>query len=107
VRRASEPFWYNGNMLKIIDNDIMRSGQKVGWIEGNDIRARDGRKLGYFVGNFVYGAEGHKQAYIEGNYLHSESSSTTKVSLDKINESVEGGMLPEIGKCAVYMLIGV
>lgn len=79
----------------------------MGWIDGYHIRAHDGKRLGYFDGDFVYGADGHKQAYIEGGYLHSESSSTSKVSVDKINESIEGGMLPEIGKCAIYILIGV
>ncbi|MGC9603158.1 MAG: 4-fold beta flower protein [Minisyncoccia bacterium] len=94
-------------MLKIIGHDIWREGQRVGWIDGYHIRAHDGKRLGYFDGDFVYGADGHKQAYIEGGYLHSESSSTSKVSVDKINESIEGGMLPEIGKCAIYILIGV
>ena len=94
-------------MLKITGNDIWRNGQKVGWIEENYIRAHDGKKLGYFGGNFIYGIDGHKLAYVEGDYLYSESSSTAKVSLDKINEGIEGGMLPEVGKCAVYMFIGV
>ncbi len=99
-------FCYNENMLKITGNDIWRSGQRVGWVEGNYVRAHDGKKLGYFEGNFIYGMDGHKLAYVEGDYLRSESSSTTKISIDKVNESIEGGMLPVIGKCAVYMLIG-
>lgn len=90
----------------MIGNDITRDGQKVDWIEGNDIRAHDGQKLGYFSSNDVYDVGGHKLAYIEGDYLHSEGSSA-KVSLDKINGSVTGGMLSEIGKCAVFMFIGV
>ncbi len=99
-------FCYNENMLKITGNDIWRSGQRVGWVEGNYIRDHNGKKLGYFEENFVRGMDGHKLAYVEGDYLYSESSSGAKVSLDKINESIEGSMLPEVGKCAVYMFIG-
>ena len=85
----------------------MRNGQKVGWIETYRIFNHDGKKLGYFDGDSVHGADGRKIGYINGSYLYDESGSSAKVSLDKINDSVEGGMLTEIGKCAVFMLIGI
>jgi hypothetical protein len=92
-------------MIKIVGNDIWRGGEKVGFIDGNYIRAHDSRKLGYFEDRFVYSEEGHKLAYVEGDHLFSEGGSAT-VPLERVNEEIVGGVLPEIGKCAVYVLLG-
>lgn len=92
-------------MVKIIGNDIWRAGQKIGWIDGDHVRAHDGTKLGYFQGNFVFGEDGHKLATIEGDHLIAYGGNA-KVLLEKISEDIEGGVLPEIGKCAVYVLLG-
>lgn len=94
-------------MLKIIGNDILRSGQKVGYIEGSRIRSHEGKMLGYFSGSHVYNAEGHKVAYIEGDHLCPEDDRDTEIHLDKVNENVVGEVLPEICRCAIYCLIGV
>jgi len=51
--------------------------------------------------------DGRKIAYIEEDYLISEGSGTeAKIRLDQVAENVQGGVLPEIGKCAVYVLLG-
>ncbi len=92
-------------MVKIVGNDIWRGGEKIGWVEGNRIRAHDGTKLGYFEGNFVWGEDGRKLAYVEEDYLISYGSNQ-KIPLEKISEGIEGGILPEIGKCAIYVLLG-
>ncbi len=93
-------------MLKIEGHDILRDGTKAGYIEGDYIRGRDGKILGSFAEDHVRNAAGQKIAYIDGNYLCSMSDTVVKVSLEKVNENVEGGFLPEIGRCAVYALIG-
>jgi hypothetical protein len=93
-------------MLKIIGREIWRGGEKVGFIEENHVRAHDGKKLGYFEENHVRDTAGNKIAYISGDHLYTESLGNVKISLDKVNEMVMGGLLPEIGKCAVYILIG-
>ena len=94
-------------MIKIIGNDIWRSGQKIGWIDEHYVRDRDGKRLGYFRDRFVYDMNDHKIAYIEQDYLVSEGSgSEAKIRLEKMAEEIEGGVLPEIGKCAVYVLLG-
>jgi hypothetical protein len=94
-------------MVKIIGNDVWRGGEKVGWIEGNYVKDRDDKRLGYFRDRFVYDMSDHKIAYIEQDYLISEGSgSEAKIRLDQVAENVEGGVLPEIGKCAVYVLLG-
>jgi len=95
-------------MLKIEGHEIWRDSERAGYVDGNHIRNRDYKMLGYFSGDHIYNSEGHKIAYIEGNHLYSESSgSSTKISLDKVNDGIEGGILPEICKCAIYCLIGV
>ena len=92
-------------MVKIIGNDVWRGGEKIGFIEGNYIRTHDGKRIGYFEGNFVYNEGGTKTAYIEEDHLVSYGGNS-RIPLDKVNESIEGGVLPEIGKCAVYVLLG-
>ncbi len=94
-------------MLKIRGNDIFRNAEKVGYFDNNDIKARDGRKLGYFDSKYVYAIDGRRLAWIEGNYLDSGSGSNTRVSLDKVNENIVGGLLPIMGKCAIFVLIGI
>ncbi|MCL5017461.1 MAG: hypothetical protein M1155_02265 [Patescibacteria group bacterium] len=93
-------------MLKIIGYDIWRGNEKAGFVDGNHIRAHDGRKLGYFEEDHIRDMDGHKLAYISGDHLYGESLTNAKISLDKVNESVVGGLLPEIAKCAIYVLIG-
>ena len=93
-------------MIKIEGYEIWRDGTKIGYIQGDRIRGHDGKILGSFSGNYVYNVQGHKIAYIEGDYLCSESATAAKVYLDKVNESITGGLLPEIGKCAIFVLIG-
>ena len=93
-------------MIKIDGNEIYRNYDKVGSVSGNYIYDRDGDKIGYFEENYIYDRDGNKQAYIEGAYLLSYSGGSLRVSLDKINESIEGGVVSEIGKCAIYVLLG-
>lgn len=92
-------------MIKFVGNDVWRDGEKVGWIEGNHVYAKDGKKLGYFADNLIYDENADKVAYIEGDYLMSYGSDI-KTPLDKVSEAMEGGVLPELDKCAVYVLLG-
>jgi len=93
-------------MLKIIGDNVYRNGEKVGWVERNYVLDHRGIKLGYFDNKFIYNHERRRQAYIEGDHLYSEGSKFSKISLDKINEDIEGGILPMIAKAAVYVLLG-
>ncbi|MBU6141533.1 hypothetical protein KGO95_00250 [Patescibacteria group bacterium] len=93
-------------MVKITGNDIWRDGQRIGWIENNYIRARDGKRLGYYSGKYIYAENGSKLAFIEGDYLCSETDPAKKVRLETINETITGGIFPEICKCTVYILLG-
>ena len=91
-------------MVKIDGNYIWRDGMKIGFVDDHHIRAHDDHRLGYFENNFIYGERGHKLAYLEGDSLISYESGK-KIPLEKISESIQG-VLPEIGKCAVYVLLG-
>ena len=94
-------------MIKIVGNDIWRGGEKVGWVDGDYVRDRDGKKLGYFQDKYIYDMNAHKIAYVEEDFLISQGSgSEAKIRLDEIAENVEGGVLPEIAKCAIYVLLG-
>lgn len=95
-------------MIKFVGNELWRGGQKIGWIEGNHVRAHDGKKLGYFDDHYVYGEDGHKLAYVEGDFLisYGASGDESKVRLETVSEAVEGGVMSGIQKCAVYVLLG-
>ena len=93
-------------MLKILGNDIWRGGEKIGFIESNHVRDHNNKKLGFFEGKFVYDEDGHKIAYIEGDHLFSSTGGNARVQLEEVNEKIVGGVLPEIGKCAIYVLLG-
>ncbi len=92
-------------MVKIVGNDVWRNGEKIGFIDGTHVRTHDGKRIGYFEGNYVYNEDGDRTAYIEEDHLVSYGGGA-RIPLDKVNESIEGGVLPEIGKCAIYVLLG-
>jgi 4-fold beta-flower domain-containing protein len=95
-------------MVKLIGNYVWRGGEKVGWIDGNHVRDSADKRLGYFEDRFVYDMNGHRIAHIDQDYLVSEGGmmSEAKIRLDEIAENVQGGVIPEIGRCAVYILLG-
>lgn len=95
-------------MLRITEKEIWRGGNKVGYIERDKyILSKSGKRLGYFDKRYVYNVEGTHLAYIDGNHMYLEDSGGDRVSLDKVNEEIIGGLLPMMGKCAIYILIGV
>lgn len=93
-------------MIKINGHELWRGGEKIGWIEENHIIAHGGKKMGFYSGNHIYGSDGGKLAFVEGNHLYSGSGMDEKIDLEKVNESIVGGVVPEICKCAVYVLLG-
>ena len=92
-------------MLKIIENDIMRGTEKIGWISSNDIYNKEGKKLGYFSSNDIYDHDGHKLGYIEGNHLI--TSDEHKITLDDNRvHHVVGGSISDIERAAIRLLLG-
>lgn len=91
-------------MIKVEDGEIWRDGSKMGWIDGDYVRDSNGSRLGYFNGHYVYNSNGSKIAYIQGDYLYSNTDDK-KILLGKVNEQVNGGMIPDIARCAIYVLM--
>jgi hypothetical protein len=91
-------------MLKLLGNEIYRNEKKIGWLEGNHVFASDGRKLGYFDSQRVYSADTDRIAYVEGDFLWDETGHR-KTPLEEISEAIEG-VLSQMGKCAIYVLLG-
>jgi len=91
-------------MIKIEGNDIRRGGEKIGWIEENDMFNEDGKKVGYWSSNDIYDGNGRKLGYIEGNYCY--ASDGNKFELDDIRKEITGGSLSDLERAAVRLLLG-
>jgi len=94
-------------MLKLQGNDIYRGPDKIGWLQENHIFDRTGKKIGYFEQNYVYDADARKLAYVEEDFLMPYGgAASAKVRLEQIAEDVTGGVVPEIARAAIYILLG-
>ena len=93
-------------MIKISGNDIKRDGEKIGWIEGNDVRDMSNRKLGYVVGDDIRrGSDGFKLAFIDGAYI--VTSSGKKINVMENNQKhVTGGSASNEMRAAIRLLFG-
>ncbi len=88
--------------IKISGNDILREGEKIGHITGNDVYNDRGEKVGYFSGDDIYDEGGRKTAYIEGNKLMSSVGRSENIS--RIEREVRGGNLSNLERAAVKVL---
>ncbi|MBI5306166.1 hypothetical protein HZB04_01060 [Candidatus Wolfebacteria bacterium] len=92
-------------MIKIISNDIIQDGEKIGWIRENDIFNESGRKIGYFKINDIYNKEGRKIGYIEGDYIkYQNGTRSINVSENKIH--ISGGVYSDVCRAAIRLLFG-
>lgn len=92
-------------MVKIIGNDILRSGQKIGWINGNDIMDGGGRKIGWFTSNDIFDREGHKIGYVIDSFI-CRANSSAKIAVSENNKHITGGGYSDICRAAIRLLIG-
>lgn len=92
-------------MIKIIGNDIMRGGEKIGYFSGNDIYSYEGKKLGYFEGNDIFDYENRKLGYLEGDFIH-YINGEQKIRIEDNRQHVSGGELSDIQRAAVRFLLG-
>lgn len=93
-------------MIKITGNDIRRDGEKIGWIEGNDVRDMSNRKLAFVVGDDIFrGSDGRKMAFIEGAYI--VTSSGKKINVTENNQRhVTGGSASNEMRAAIRLFFG-
>lgn len=92
-------------MLKIVGNDIYRSGEKVGWASGNDIYGKDGGKLGYFLSNDIYNYDGLKLGYVGGDYIKTSDGRGLRLD-DNRTHHVTGGSASDLERAAIRLLLG-
>jgi len=91
-------------MIKIIDNDLFRAGEKIGWIEENRILDENGNRLGYFAANDIYDERGVRVGYLEDNRL--KTMDGRSLALDDVREDISGGSYADICRAAIKLLIG-
>ncbi|MBI4991674.1 MAG: hypothetical protein HZB99_00450 [Candidatus Harrisonbacteria bacterium] len=91
-------------MIKIVGNDIFKNGQKIGWVQSDDIYDSSGRKLGYYSGNDIYNRSGTKIAYVEGGSIKRENGSTISVEQNRLR--ITGGNYSDICRAAIRLLFG-
>lgn len=91
-------------MIKILDNELWRGSDKIGWLEMNSVFNENGVKVGYFHGNDIFEADGDKIGYIAGNRLYTTNG--REIYEDDIMEHVSGSGVPDVVCAAVYLLIG-
>ncbi len=92
-------------MIKIIENDIMRSGEKIGYIRSNDIFDVGGNKIGYFIGDDIYNYKGRKIGYLESGYIKYENGNK-KINVQENKSRVSGGAVSDICRAAIRLLFG-
>ncbi|MEK7608413.1 MAG: 4-fold beta flower protein [Patescibacteria group bacterium] len=91
-------------MIKIVGNDILRSGSKIGWIESNDIFDHSGKKRGYFTENDIFEYSGKKIGWVLGNEIHAVGGRAMR--LDDNRRIVSGGSYPDIVRAAIRLILG-
>jgi hypothetical protein len=92
-------------MMTIQGNDVRRAGEKIGYLEGNDVYDQAGHKAGYYRSNDIYDHNNHKIGYVEGNYVkNADGRSVT--SLSDLHAHVSGGAYSDLARAAVYLLLG-
>ena len=92
-------------MIKIVGNDITRGGEKIGWVEGNDVFDHNGHKLGYASGNDIYDKSGRKLGYLEGDHLKGADGNTS-IRLEENRRIVTGGAHSDLTRSAIRLLLG-
>jgi hypothetical protein len=92
-------------MIKIVENDIFKDGQKIGWLSGNDIFNLSGTKAGYYMGNDIYDSRGVKIGYVDGNSIRMTNSSII-ISVQENRARILGGTYSDVCRAAIRLIFG-
>lgn len=95
---------YNEFMINIVGNEIMRGGQRIGYLRGNDVFSHEGRKLGYVEGSRVFNYDGKKLGYLEGDFLNTADGK--QIRIEDNHQHVSGGSISDAERAAVRLLLG-
>ncbi len=91
-------------MIKIVGNDIIQNGQKIGWLSDNDIFNQSGEKVGYYTQNDIYNHRGVKIGYVEGSYIKTTSGATIEIAENR--RHIIGGNYSEVCRAAIRLIFG-
>ena len=92
-------------MIKIHENDIMRSGTKIGWITDNHFFDHTGKKIGYTTMDKVYDSYAKTLAHLSGEYIYYPGSDKS-VRLEDVIKDVETPTLSNIQRVAIRIFFG-
>lgn len=92
-------------MINVSGKDLFRGGQKIGYIQGNDIFSHDGKKLGYVDSKHVFSRDGQKLAYLEGDYVY-HTQDSKKMRIEDNHQHVNGGAISDVQRAAARVLLG-
>ena len=90
-------------MISVDGDDVYRESTRIGYLSGTRVYDTLGAELGYYEDDRIYNPDGDKIAYLEDGYLYVDDR---KIHLDYVNEGVKGAGMSELGKCALYVLVG-
>jgi len=91
-------------MIKIVKNEIMRDGIRVGYIQNDHIFDHTGKKLAYFSSTEAFDENGKKIARIDGEYIYF-TKNNTKVRIEDNNKLVTG-IVSDICRAAIRLVLG-
>ena len=92
-------------MITIVGKEILRAGQRIGYLQGNDIFSHANIKLGYVQGNHIFVHENHKLAWLENDYIKTADGQSIRVEAN--NQQITGGEISDIQRAAIRFLLGV
>jgi hypothetical protein len=91
-------------MIKIVNNEIMRDGIKIGSIQGDHICDRNNKKLALFYGKEAFDMNNKRIAYIEDDYVIFPANNM-KVRIEDDNQIVNG-VVSDICRAAIRLVLG-
>lgn len=95
--------------ISIDGQQIMRGGERIGYLEGPTIKDKGGAKIGTYEGSRIYDASG-QIAYVDGQTLHpyekrrSYKNGNYSLALSEVDKDLADTSLAPVLKGALYEL---
>ncbi len=83
----------------------MRVGQRIGYMQGNDIFSHANIKLGYIQGNHIFDNHNRKLAWLENDYIKTADGQSIRIEAN--NQQIMGGELSDVQRAGIRFLLGV
>lgn len=92
-------------MAYLLDDNVMRAGEKIGYIENNRLFDLGTRLVGYYEGSRIYDENDKLKGYVENNQVHWADTSFYD-EVEKVRQHVSSGNYSEMPCAAVCLLFG-